>query len=169
MGIERMAKRALQGTLVVLLIGVAVLVVGQIAGRWQVVEVQGGSMQPTIANGSAVLTTPSARAHLRPGDVVTMIGEEGKRVTHRVVSVDPETAALTTRGDANFVDDPEFTGDVALVRAVVPGGGVVLRFYGLLASNLWLLAAIALGLVIPHLPHLPQGRERHGGGMAVAA
>ena len=164
MGMQRMAthaKRALVATLVVLLVGAAVLVVGQIAGRWQVVEVQGGSMQPTIANGSAVLTTPSARAQLSPGDVVTMIGEDGTRVTHRVVSVDEDTAALTTRGDANFVDDGgEFTGDVEVVRAILPGAGVAIRVYGLLSGNPWVVAAIVLGLVIPRLPHLPSRRER---------
>lgn len=173
MGIERVAKhakRALVATLVVVLASAVVLVVGQIAGRWQVVEVQGGSMQPTIANGSAVLTTPSARAHLNPGDVVTMIGEDGARVTHRVVSVDENTDALTTRGDANAVDDGgQFTGDVELVRAIVPGAGVVLRVYALLIGNPWVVAAIAMGLAVPHLPSLPQRRERRRGDVAVAA
>ncbi|MEN0072065.1 MAG: signal peptidase I, partial [Propionicimonas sp.] len=145
MGIERMAthaKRTLAATLVVLLVGAVVLVAGQIVGRWQVIEVQGGSMQPTIANGAAVLTTPSARGDLHPGDVVTMIGEDGTRVTHRVVEVDEETAALTTRGDANFVNDGgQFTGDVEVVRAIVPGAGVVLRFYALAVGNPgWILA-----------------------------
>lgn len=164
MGIEQMAKHAkvaLISALGVVAVLVAVLVIGQVAGRWHVVELQGASMQPTIPNGSAVLTTPIARAHLKPGDVVTMTGEDGKQVTHRVVSVDEDTNALTTLGDANFVTDPEFTGDVALVRVVVPGAGVALRLYLLLSSNLWVLAAIVLGLLIPHLPHLPRrGTDR---------
>lgn len=168
MGIERTAKyakRTLQATLVVLVVCLVVLVIGQAAGRWQLVEVQGGSMQPTIANGSAVLTVPSAPALLQPGDVVTMVGDDGARVTHRVVSIDEETHALITRGDANFVDDAgQFAGEVEQVRAIVPGGGLALRGVALLASNPWVMAAILLGLALPYLPH-----RSAGGDKAVAA
>lgn len=72
-----------------------------------------GSMAPSIPTGSMIVTVPAAAADVRIGDVVS-VPREGldTTVTHRVVAIAPITdrpdaRALTLRGDANTIDDPE--------------------------------------------------------------
>ncbi len=82
---------------------------------WHFVVVAGGSMEPTIQFGSLAVMkdfegTPAA------GDVVMYSdpNRAGQVITHRVVSVSEGGRLLTTRGDANPVDD----------RAAVPVSAV---------------------------------------------
>lgn len=165
-GHGRWALVVVLGTITVV---ASVLGLGQVIGWWQIVEVQGGSMQPTIANGAALLTTPRTTEDVRPGDVVSFVGADGHRVTHRVVAVDP-TGAVTTRGDANSVDDATpYTGDVVdLVRVVVPGAGVGLRAFGLVVSNPWIIGGgvLAIALALPR-PRARRGAHRRTEDLAV--
>ncbi|PKQ20041.1 MAG: signal peptidase I [Actinobacteria bacterium HGW-Actinobacteria-6] len=66
--------------------------------------IRGGSMQPTVAPGDVVVYRRSAQG-LRAGDIVYFDHPEWPRgVVHRVVAVLPD-GSVTTRGDANPVDD----------------------------------------------------------------
>ena len=68
-----------------------------------------GSMVPTYAPGSIILTRPMPVSQVRPGDIVLII-PPGRSVAyaHRVVSVtgSPSHPIIRTKGDANAADDP---------------------------------------------------------------
>jgi signal peptidase len=92
--------------------------------------VEGGSMEPAIHLGSAVITDRVDVATLQVGDIVTFRGENGTVVTHRLVALPGSPGdALHTKGDANPTADvnpllPENV--IGRVRVVVPTAGVVL-------------------------------------------
>jgi signal peptidase len=90
-----------------LFIGASVLVVG-IAARVADVHVQtvvSNSMQPTFSAGDLVVTEPVFVSLVQVGDVIAFVPPQGGRpVIHRVTSI--ENGVVTTRGDANPVDDP---------------------------------------------------------------
>ncbi len=136
---------------------VAVLALGlglaQAAGWVQLIEVQGGSMQPTIPNGSLLVSVPRHVSELERGDVVSLVRFDGSRVTHRVVDVNAD-GELITRGDANTVNDPVgYAGvDVDLVVMSIPGNaGVVWRYVQLLTGDWWMRGALGL-IVLVSLP-----------------
>lgn len=119
-------------TLVVLLI---LLVVVPRAAGWVPLTVLSGSMEPAIPAGAQVVVQPlETEANLvevEVGDVITFMPypDSDTLVTHRVVAVGFQAdgaVSLTTRGDANRVDDPQpVTVDQArgLVRYHVPYAG----------------------------------------------
>lgn len=71
--------------------------------------VQSGSMEPTVATGSLLVTKTTPARDLRRGDVVTVKRHDRTLVTHRVVNLTlrGDTATLQLKGDANKVVDPE--------------------------------------------------------------
>lgn len=68
-----------------------------------------GSMAPQIETGSLGLARNVPAAEVVPGDVVSVHGPDGVRITHRVVSTEPagEQTALVLKGDANELADAE--------------------------------------------------------------
>lgn len=66
-----------------------------------------GSMAPTVDTGGVALARTVPASELAVGDIVSVVGDDGVRVTHRVVALEPsgDAVALTLRGDANRVDD----------------------------------------------------------------
>lgn len=99
--------RVLSAVLVTALVLVVALGYGLIDNRWyRVLSVAGGSMEPAIDRGDAiVLVRPPHR--LEVGDVVTLQAND-TLVTHRVVAVAPD-GAFKTKGDANAAAD-DWTG-----------------------------------------------------------
>ena len=94
---------------------------------WQPVTIISGSMAPAIQPGHVVVVEPYGGQDLGPGTVVTYRDADLDRlVTHRIAAVD-EDGTITTRGDANAVDDPTpLTADriVGVGRLVVPAAGL---------------------------------------------
>ena len=68
-----------------------------------------GSMAPSLAVGSLILTETVPGSSIRPGDIVTfeVPGRQGMVVTHRVqaIATSGEASYLVTKGDANGVAD----------------------------------------------------------------
>lgn len=124
-------RRATLVTLAVIAVAAAVALIGARIAGVQLLEVRGGSMQPTIADRSLLVTVPAIAADVTAGDVVSILDDQGRRVTHRVVAVDA-AGSVTTRGDANTIADPQpYTGDrLDLVVAAVPGAGPATRLLG---------------------------------------
>ena len=87
----------------------------------QLVVVTGGSMDPVLHAGDALLVRHVTGAQLRPGLVVTFRSARGPLTTHRIVAL--RTVAgqphLQTRGDANRTPDPDFSPTSAVVGAPV--------------------------------------------------
>lgn len=71
--------------------------------------VQSGSMEPTVATGSLLITQKTPASELKRGDVVTVRRLDRTLVTHRIVQITlrGDTATLRLKGDANDVVDPE--------------------------------------------------------------
>ncbi len=86
------------------------ILAAQIAGI-KIYRITSGSMHPTIAEGSLILTQRVAASELVVGDIVTVQRSPGSRtVTHRVTGVDSganrNLRNLTLQGDANATPDP---------------------------------------------------------------
>jgi signal peptidase I len=133
---------SLASLVLVAALAIAVVFAGLVAygatldNRWyKILAVDGGSMEPSIRAGDAiVITRPPAR--LREGMVVVLQVEDGL-VTHRVVEVEPD-GAFTTKGDANDHAD-DWSGVevqvVGVVRGEIPFLGRALRS---LRAGAWL-------------------------------
>ena len=91
--------------------------------------VTGGSMEPSIHQGSLVLVQPVSPSEVQVGDVITFQHYD-QTTTHRVTTITPGAVGLifATKGDANIVADPEdktFAGQVGIVRGTLPVAGYV--------------------------------------------
>ena len=89
--------------------------------------VTGGSMEPSIQQGSLVLVQPVSPSEVKVGDVITFQHYE-QTTTHRVTGISSTSLGpvFKTKGDANVVADPEdktFAGQVGIVRAALPIAG----------------------------------------------
>ena len=93
--------------MVLLLAAVAAVILVPVLMGYKEMAVLSGSMEPTIPVGSIVYVKPLDDASLlEPGDICTYVLADGKTmVTHRVISVDPESQTLVTQGDANSSPD----------------------------------------------------------------
>lgn len=71
--------------------------------------VQSGSMEPTVATGSLLITQKTPASELKRGDVVTVRRQDHTLVTHRIVQITlrGDTATLRLKGDTNDVVDLE--------------------------------------------------------------
>lgn len=72
-----------------------------------------GSMAPAIPSGALAIARTVPATELRTGDVVSVINDQGSRITHRIVEVEAtagNTALLRLQGDANPEPDPRSYG-----------------------------------------------------------
>lgn len=126
------------------------LAVGPRTGLYKTMTVLTGSMAPSLAKGSLVISTPAPVEEVRAGDVITFYPPEGTRrvVTHRVVSVMEDPAGtgqpvVTTKGDANATADQwqaRLEGSTAWkARLAIPFVGHALRFLHTAGKGMWLL------------------------------
>ncbi len=112
------------------------------------------SMAPAIPSGSLALAREVPADEVAPGDVVSVIADNGNRITHRVVSVDAaagNSVSLVLKGDANADSDalPYVVTDVERVLADVPHLGYAVawsstptaRAAGVILA-VWLLVAV---------------------------
>lgn len=72
-------------------------------GNYKILLVQSGSMSPAINTGDLVVVKPISK--YKKGDIITFLSNNRFNVTHRIVSV--ENNKITTKGDANKVNDQE--------------------------------------------------------------
>jgi signal peptidase len=125
------------------LIGVLVLVLGL---HFQTVT--SGSMRPTISPGDVAVTEAVPVSSLKVGDAIVFYppGVTSEPVMHRIVSI--VNGVITTRGDANDVDDPwqiTLSGTTAYrMVAVVPFIGWLIE----LQRPALVVAGLLVGLAI---------------------
>ena len=106
--IRRVVDLALIGLIVVVLFGLILGKLVPLTGR-QTIIIGGGSMEPAIGLGAAIVVAPIRPADLAEGDVVSLqVGPERTTYTHRVVEVAPRPDGvwIRTKGDANAEPDP---------------------------------------------------------------
>ena len=138
------------GVFAVLMALIALLALPRVSS-FDLLIVSGGSMEPTIHVGSAVLVDRSARAPT-VGTVMTFRDSTSRVVTHRVVQVGD--GSFATKGDANASADVTRRSEsdvIGTVRFSIPFLGYALYmfqqpilFYGLLIAT---LGALVLGQV----------------------
>ncbi|MCJ7709663.1 MAG: signal peptidase I [Chloroflexi bacterium] len=153
--ITRLGRRTLDVVLL-LLIGLAVVTVviargiPAVSGGTTFV-VGGGSMEPTIPLGSAVVTAPVAVADLAVGDVVSLrVGDQNAIFTHRIVRLTDRDGSLwlETQGDANTAPDPSLVPASAVIGRVslsIPLAGYLVMVLGSIQGILFL---VSLGVVV---------------------
>lgn len=93
-------------TLIIILFAAiaAVLIVPVLLGCKSMAVVS-GSMEPTIPVGSLIIIKEAEADTLEMGDVITYQLSGSTMVTHRIVAIDEENQCVTTKGDANEVED----------------------------------------------------------------
>jgi signal peptidase len=121
-----------------------------LTGRTTLV-VAGGSMEPAIAIGSALVVEPVDPHSLAVGDVVSLrSGPAGAIFSHRIIRVVDRggTVWVETKGDANATADPALTPASQIIgRAsmTVPFAG---RLIALLSSLPGIVFVVSLGLIL---------------------
>jgi signal peptidase I len=135
-------------------LGVLVLVAAVMAriGGIQFQTVLSGSMAPTAHAGDVAVTQPVSVVALTIGDVIAFYPpNDPKPRLHRITTLENVggVVTVTTRGDANGVDDPwraSLRGTTAYrMVAVVPYVGFLAQSRGLLFIVAGLLLAAAIG------------------------
>ena len=113
-------------------------------GGYRSLIVQSGSMEPSIMTGDVIITSSQREYHR--GDVITFSDNDGRTVTHRIVSIINNNGEerLITKGDANrVVDNAQIKSDQILGKVVltVPRLGYLIAF----GRSKWGLALLVLG------------------------
>ncbi len=159
MRLASILTRAVRRTLDVLLIAVILIVLATITiariipsiSGGSTFVVGGGSMEPTIPFGSAVVVTPVDTADLHVGDIVSMrVGKEQAVFTHRIVRLVPRDDGLwiETKGDNNAKPDPSIipaSTVVGRLQMSIPYAGYAVK---LLSTGPGVLFLLAIGVMI---------------------
>ncbi len=146
---RRWAVRADRVTVLMLLVGIGILALGvtvRLIG-FHVNTVLSNSMRPTFSAGDLVVTQTVPMDSIHIGDVIAFMQPGGSApVIHRISSL--QDGVITTRGDANSVDDPWHLTPAAPVAyrlvAVVPYAGWLTE----LQLPLFLVAGLLGGLAL---------------------
>ena len=126
-------RHACTVVVVVCAVLLAVTAAGAVTGRWRVVPVLSGSMEPALPAGSAAVAVPAAAASVEAGDIIVFHAPIADRpaLIHRVTEVveGGVRPVVRTGGDASARPDPwtaRLEGPVVWkVRRVLPGAGYV--------------------------------------------
>jgi signal peptidase len=142
--------------IVIVLLGIVLAKGAPLVGRQSIV-VGGGSMEPSIGLGSAIVVRPVEPSDLAVGDVVSMqVGAGRTTYTHRIVAIVDRADGrwIRTQGDANPTPDPTLVaaGDViGRVELVVPFAGYLLAVLSLPMGAIFVLGLAATLLAIAWL------------------
>jgi signal peptidase I len=157
------AREAIDAALILLvtlcLLTIALGRVLPLTGR-TTLAVAGGSMEPAINLGSAIVVEPVDPRSLAVGDVVSLRSGPNRAIfTHRIIRVVVRdgTVWIETKGDANAAADPSLTPASQVIgRAVVtiPGAGYLIA---LLSSLHGIVFVVSLGLVLILAAFLVEG------------
>jgi signal peptidase I len=134
--LRRVLDAMLVALILVVLAGVGLGKLVPLTGHDTLV-VGGGSMEPTIPKGAAIVLAPVDPGTLVAGDVVSLRAGPGRQVfTHRIlrVAVGPTGRSFDTKGDANDAPDPTLVpADAVLGRVVltIPLAGYLLTLLSL--------------------------------------
>ena len=122
--------------------------------------VAGGSMEPAIHLGSAIVVEPVDPHSLAVGDVVSLRSGPNRAIfSHRIIRVVVRdgTVWIETKGDANAAADPSLTPASQVIgraSATVPMAGYLIA---LLSSLHGIVFVVALGLVLILAASLVEG------------
>jgi signal peptidase I len=164
--LRRVCDALLIALILVVLFGVVLGRLVPMTGRTTLI-IGGGSMEPAVPLGAAVMVDPVASTDLAVGDVVSLrTGTNLKSIfTHRVMRIVERDGGIwvETKGDANPSVDPSLTPAANLIGRVsssipyagyllallsIPSGVLfVILLAGLLLTVTWLLETYEIELV----------------------
>lgn len=142
--------------LLIVLFALAVLLIGPNLLGMKSLAVLSGSMEPKIPVGSIVYIDDVEPETLQKDDVITYSIGGGTMVTHRVVEVDTTNQTITTKGDANEVQDANsvaFSQVVGKMKMHVPYLGYISIY---IRTPLGIAAACGLLIIVVLLTFLPE-------------
>ena len=122
--------------------------------------VAGGSMEPAIHLGSALVVEPVEPRSLAVGDVVSLRSGPNRAIfSHRIIRVVVRdgTVWIETKGDANAAADPSLTPASQVIgraSATIPMAGYLIA---LLSSLHGIVFVVSLGLVLMLAASLVEG------------
>jgi signal peptidase len=166
--IRRLVDLALIGLIVLVLVGLILGKVVPLTGN-QTIIIGGGSMEPAIGLGAAIVIAPVRPAELTQGDVVSLqVGPERTTYTHRIVEVAPRPDGvwIRTKGDANAEPDPSLVPATAVVGRVVwaiPFAGYLMALLSLPVGIVFVLGLAATLLAIAWLLESVEGEAGRPG------
>lgn len=142
-------KNAIAAVSIILLALEGILLLLPVATGCKAFAVLTNSMSPTLRYGTLVFVQKVDFNEVKVNDIATFQSQkdQDKIFTHRIVKIDVEKQAFTTKGDANPVEDAVDIGYsqmVGKVVAIVPFAGIVTAAL----SNIYMAAVIILLLVV---------------------
>jgi signal peptidase len=146
--LRRIVDVVLVALIVVVLLGIVLGKLIPLTGH-QTIVIGGGSMEPAIGLGAAIVIEPVETSDLAVGDVVSMqVGPQRTVFTHRIITVvDREDGRwLRTQGDANAEPDPTLVPASAVIgrlELVVPYAGYLLALLSLPVGVMFVLGIAA--------------------------
>jgi signal peptidase len=174
--LRRIVDIGLVALILVVLAGVVLGKGAPLLGRQSII-IGGGSMEPALGLGSAIVVAPVAAGDLAVGDIVSLqVGPDRTMYTHRIVAVvdRPDGRWIRTKGDANATPDPSLvpaTAVVGRVELVVPLFGYLLALLSLPVGIMFVigLAAtlLAVAWLLESLEPEPRPTRRPGAGPAI--
>jgi len=153
---RRVATYATVALVAAALVLVAVATVPVLFG-YHTYIVNGSSMEPTLSDGSVVVTHPTSTRALGPGDIVAyQASPDSPPVLHRIISASDTEGerAFITQGDNNATADPRpitLAGSGDRMVYAVPYAGYVLNFAKSGPGRLLLVGGPLLGLAFAYL------------------
>ena len=152
--LRRICDSLLVALIVVVLFGVILGRLVPLTGRTTLI-IGGGSMEPAIRMGAAVVVDPVAPRAIRVGDVVSLrTGPDLQAIfNHRLTRIVERDGIpwVETKGDANAAADPSITSTehvIGRVSATIPYAGFLLALLSVPSGVLFVvfLAAVLLTL-----------------------
>ena len=122
-----------------------------------------GSMEPVIPVGSIVVAMPVDSNELEVGDVVTYRLTEDTLVTHRIVEINISEGTITTKGDANEVNDSNpvlFENVVGRVKFHLPLAGYISIYIRTPLGIAGICAVVFVMIILLYLPELFKPEEK---------
>ena len=141
------------------------LIIPKIAGYSGYVVVS-GSMEPTIPVGSIVYSKPSDPALMRAGDVIVFVDESRgpTPITHRIMTNNPMTGVITTKGDANENEDVNpvtYENVIGRVEAYVPRIGFTAAMFSTLLGKIIAIFLLLEGWLLIEIGRRLKAKEQH--------
>ena len=165
MGTLKKVWNIVSTVLVALMVLCAVFLMGSRLLGFRVYTVISGSMEPVYSVGDLLYVKPvDSLSDIHVGDDITFVLNEDLVVaTHRVVRIDEENQRLTTKGEANEIEDSEpvhFNNVIGVVKFSIPYLGYVSDFIQNPPGMYITIAAGAVLIILVFLPDfLPKKRE----------
>jgi len=111
--------------------------------NYKVLLVQSGSMAPSINTGDLIIIKPVLL--YQKGDIVTFLSKNGFNITHRIVEI--KDNKITTKGDANSINDQESTDQTQVLGKVF----YIIPYLGYLIIFIKTTVGLITLIIIPSL------------------